>query len=980
MSDAMNYTSISGIKKSWLDLIAPNYFDLDNVNNYNIGILGYINEVMANSVEDAQNATNIARREFYPATAQYISSFYKMATVQNIDIPMATPAHCSIGLLIDQKNIIDNSTYDNGVYTCVIDNTLKIMADNLQFMLDYPIVILSKKAKTGWTHTIHYDITYSNSLSDDTESKYISSKVIQNTGVSYLLLMIDAVRQVEMVSVSNLILRDTALDSVMFDIDYSGNLANFEVFYRENQTSGLVQLRKILVNGAEPEVPFCYYDHINNAKIRLIFPANNTFTPAMNSEIITRIYTSQGANGNFDKFDGSLTCSSDSEEYPYNSNIMITGLTNGSCIGGRDTPTMEEFRNQILKAYSTNKTYTTSNDLQIYFDDLSNDIDNMRVMFRKKRDDALIRLFGAYTLLKDESNNVVPTNTLAVALQRSDVMALDSNATRVMILPGTIFKYRDPSSSSDYTAIPVDDGRVLTDDLDEADTLFTNPFLIGINLNPNTIGYYLNSIDQNYTMDYSFVNDNTENQFITKNVNIKRNSMAGADYYRISLNISAASSGADLAAIGHINDKDDEGNIIRAKLDGRVISSKFIHDGDTGHVELLLRYNDDSEERIVASNYIQKDPANPENFIYHTGYTPLVNPGDTFVKNDRIAIKNDDDLGKLRITIDFGRILLANQMYIPMTLETVNEEMGGFTYVAYISTDDVVDINSQIVITHGIVHSDGVEEDNLAIPMNGLAMTINAFFLNDDVNYEHQYSSYAYMKGYTQTNTYVTKSDITVDLIQEIGFIRSVVDFSQGNTTENYLIEIDEVPLLSAHWAKIASNYTYFVGKLRDTYDKLQYAYRLLENNFAIDLKFYNTYGRSRFYTVGITGNIQPLNNINCSFSFGVSLNTVTNQGTFIDNFRAFIKEYVEDTADATSEGKDIYMLNLITDLKTNFPEIGYLEYYGFNEFDHTAQKIIGPDLDSYLDNYIPEFLNVKNAIAMNGTVYPDITVVMLGN
>ena len=71
-----------------MNTIAPNYFDFNNVNNYNVGIFGYINEIMANSVEDSFNATAISRREFYPTVAQFTSSLYAMATLQSIEIPL----------------------------------------------------------------------------------------------------------------------------------------------------------------------------------------------------------------------------------------------------------------------------------------------------------------------------------------------------------------------------------------------------------------------------------------------------------------------------------------------------------------------------------------------------------------------------------------------------------------------------------------------------------------------------------------------------------------------------------------------------------------------------------------------------------------------------------------------------------------------------------------------------------------------------
>ena len=93
-NSSANYTNIGDIKDYWLKNIAPNYFSFEDINTYSTGIFGYINEVMGTTTEDAFNATNIARREFYPITAQYLSSLYKMATLQSIEIPLTIPAQC----------------------------------------------------------------------------------------------------------------------------------------------------------------------------------------------------------------------------------------------------------------------------------------------------------------------------------------------------------------------------------------------------------------------------------------------------------------------------------------------------------------------------------------------------------------------------------------------------------------------------------------------------------------------------------------------------------------------------------------------------------------------------------------------------------------------------------------------------------------------------------------------------------------------
>ena len=104
------------------------------------------------------------------------------------------------------------------------------------------------------------------------------------------------------------------------------------------------------------------------------------------------------------------------------------------------------------------------------------------------------------------------------------------------------------------------------------------------------------------------------------------------------------------------------------------------------------------------------------------------------------------------------------------------------------------------------------------------------------------------------------------------------------------------------------------------------------------------------------------------------------NQETFIPNFREYIKDYIENSDSIGTSSQDIFILNMIADAKAAFSEIAYIEYYGFNIYDHMAQKIVGPSIEEYIDSYIPEFINIKTAYTSDGVAYPDINVTILSD
>jgi hypothetical protein len=975
MTEVQNFTSAADMQEYWIKNIAPNYFDFSDTNNYRVGVFGYINEIMSNITIDTHKAMQFSRRESHPITAQNPQSLYKMAAIQKIGPPLTTAGTCKAVLYISQDEVIANSVYKDGIYTCIIDNTMKIMADNIPFVIDYPIVIISKKSNNVWKHTIHYDTSITNSLST-LSNTYIINKVTNQDGKKYILMAV-TLRQLERTVISQLITKDSVVDTISMMFPFEGNLANFEAYYTADpESNNSVRLEKLPFGSPIPKIPFYYYRLLNDNLLQLTFPKNIYFTPLLNSEIELNVFTSLGVDGNFKTFAGSLVCSLQSEKYAYNNNMTVMGNTNGSCDGGKAKPTKEEYRNIILDAFSTNNTITTTNDLQRYFNKLSNDPNN-RIRFKKKRDDAFIRLYEAYCLLKDNAGNVVPTNDLTLELQTSDYDVYSEATTRGFIRPGCLFEYLPNTEEIIYRAKKVTD-LTIVDNLDTYDDnsrfIFTNPFLIAVTMNPNIVGFYYNALDEIKAIEYSYINDSTLMQFIGSSLKVYRNPIAKANFYKLSLTISPATE-LDSKTIVTVNTSSDEANVIRATKNGTVISLLYV----TDHVVCQVKYDDNTTQSIDVSSYITKNTSTGE-FTYNTGYNMNFNVYDRFIANDILATKKVTDLGKIRVALDFDTVLLANNLYIPMVIEDYDPTLNTYTVAGYISTDDSLSLDSKMLIEHGIFDATGVEDANVSIPMNNLSTSISIFYKNADTNYSHKYSSFDFFSKHSLTNTYSGNKDDHLALVQQIDFIRSTVVFEETIDPNVFNIVLKEVPVAKANWVKDFDNFSYLTNAIYSNYEKLYATYFLLENNFGIDLKFFNTYGKSRFYKVGVKTTTSVLAYVNCSFKFGVSLTSISNQDLFIERFRSYIKDYVE-SINSTDSSQSIYIMNLISSLKTEFSEIGFIEYYGFNNYEYSAQKIIPIDNDDLTSvqksEYIPEFINIYS-YKKDGVLVPQIEVTIL--
>ena len=459
-----DYTNQASITADWLRDIAPKYFDFEQTNNYRTGVFGYTNEVMSNVVEDAFNAVTISRREFYPTQAQYVNSIYRMGAMHELDAPMSIPARLNAVLVIREADILPYLETPGDVYT-ISDETV-FAAGDIPFMLDYPVLISGAKAadlksrlealgKDSMAYAVRYDReAYTNSLDSD-HRVYLQNRVIPYNDGSRLILISCILRQVQKEVTTFTINKNSQIDIVTEDVAIDGRIASFEVFYKEAGSDVEYQLKKILAESATPAEKFVEYKLIDENTLRLSFPANNYFTPAYNSTIRVVVYTTLGADGNFDEYKGNFTCTlPESGTFRTSRNIVIDGTPQGPAYGGVDREEFEQFRKDVIYAYATNETICTDHDLQVYWDKINDDTNN-KVLFYKQRDDVFQRLYGAYMLLRDSDKNIIPSNTLTLEANQGTINPDDSlsgetdfdayyaSSDRLIIKPGKIFRYLD---------------------------------------------------------------------------------------------------------------------------------------------------------------------------------------------------------------------------------------------------------------------------------------------------------------------------------------------------------------------------------------------------------------------------------------------------------------------------------------------------------------------------------------------------------
>lgn len=1193
------YSNAAEIVSYWIKNVNPRYFNMENVNTYRAGTLGLITDLMATTTEDTAHAVMLARREFYPNTAQYMKSLYRHAASRFMDAPMATPATANILLMIQQSDILKYGTDEGDLHTFILDDTFIAYVDDIPFMLDYPITILSMKKENGkYAHTTHYDFYIDNSLSTDTE-RYLPNKVMNYRGTDYLIISAQ-MRQINKTYLSRLVTSNTIVNTVTMDFSYDGNLANFEVFYTENDNSARIQLEKKLADSGISRKPFCWYTLVDDSTIRITFPANVYFTPKLNATISIEIATTLGSAGNFDRYDSDIVSNNASTRYPYNGQVPVFGTVDGASSGGEDLMDKEDFRMEVMRAYCTNHTYITSNDLQLYFDQLMVNTED-KFKFTPKRDDAFIRLYGAFILMKDEASNVIPSNTLDVLLdpleEVGDFDIYSEAVNRFIIKPGALFCYSH-KEGEEYTLTRVKD-KVLSDDLSRYDNdgiwkcqkcgyeypdddfesifkddtneyvcpkcgaaktdfaldkfIFTNPYLITVSTDTFLAGYFLNSINAHHNLSYTAVNDGSIVQFIAKHFMVERNAISGENFYRISVAISPS---VEIDTSTLFEDRDDtivalhNGHVKSIQHNGTAVYATIIYTDDNTIVGDIPE--DEVEHIIQVSSYLEKvdkyfyicphcgyrmseeewhaaeeagfvdengEPMmcpgcadDPEggaqvssmertyvDYDYFPGYDFNFEVGDSISKNDVLANAKPQDLGRIRLIMDLNGVMDSQaKRYIPFVMEEANvDDTNYFVYAAYISTDDMIDSSHIMSIEHGFAMQDGSSGENypLSIPIEGLSMSLHAFYqyreddeLGEDLaasNPTHAYSNFNYVSAHTFTNTYTLIEGDSITLIKSLDHVRGFLDeiekpvepdepvdpdppdiepdpnhppgeadeipddwehtvylrtydherfmteeteddrvphryltvdktpeqMAQGGSSgtgtgtetepeepsteppttggsneaiygSNFTFHLRNCPMISASWIKSSDNEALLIDKITNYYAEIEEVIWNLENAFSIDMKFYNTYGKSKFYKIGNNTDLQVLDSVNISLNFGAGLNFPASSDVFRDNFRTFIKEHIEATDDMIGNGIDIYIMNLIAAAKTNFDEIAWLEYYGINSYGWEAQKLTIMSDEEILatvraDSFVPEFLNVIMEEVASG-IRPKIGIAIL--
>ena len=852
--------------------IAKIYVPNESDNTLALGLFGYIADISALQIQNDIILNSELGNELWPSRAKYEKNVIAHSIIQNIVDINAKPAIIQAYIGFEEEKL--SPLFDNDIF--VIDKDYTFTIGNFDFHLEYDLLLQrSLIVNQQYIYSARYDMSRINNISNIT-NPYTATPYIQVDNGKRLVYVPCQLMQVTHTTEHRKIITSSSIDNKTFEFSFEDQLADFEISVTER---GITTYLTPIFDGSaiENEVDkYCYYTYIDSQRIRVRFDSLS-YLPTLNADVEIFIKTTKGAEGNFE-YNGDLFMALSSDRFNYK-NFSTTIRLGNESTGGEDRKTVEELRRLLPKEALSRGSITTTQDLQNYFNTMILDSNKLRIEVMKKiSNDFEKRSYYAYLVMKDEYDNIIPTNTIDIEVPKS---LFDTHDNRKYVLkPGCYIVYENgvghiyKKDSEELKALLEND----TENL-----IYTIPFMLVVNADPLYVSYYLAIMNYPVYLTFDYINQDSPVQFVSTSITWTRKFLTDSDKYFLDMEL-----GQNMSDGQEVLEYDENGNIKNSRLK-----------------VAMVMYNDDTNEpyRYAIGHIIGKDSSSGK---YHAQFS--------FTTTDQI---NDDN--KIRI----------EDVFIP---SSTTQDYGYFTnhmtvklYVLHQSLDGS---------EHGRYDLDTI------IPPESLAgwSVTNMYTVNGGLNFYYNYS---------QIMSSIAK-DASFDTYDgENGFI------------------INSVPVIKHSYMNDEHNIQALINQFNYEKAYIDNATQLLENNFLIDFKLFNTYGRSKLYSIDKLGN-QLVDRIHLTLNFEVKLLETSDNNTK-DYILNDIKQMIEDLNDLDS----LHIPNLITTITNTYRNsIRYIEFLGFNNYGPGIQHLYRQESNDI--SAVPEFLSI-NTVDMK----PDINIIL---
>ena len=958
-----------------------------------LGIFGYMREVFSQTIQNTIIMASEFANEGIATKAKFEKNIIAHALGLGITNINAVPAQIEVYLTFIEDEIINALGGGSGDF--IFDRDNQIFFDDLEFHPDYDIIIRRVRLSNGdFTYTAMYDMQgdgiYENPISDIT-NPYLTPPIVMAVNGTRYLFTSCLLRQVEKTTIYKKVLSDNTISSKTVNFTFDSQLAGFDVDV--TNANGSTHLTPVYegLSSSGTRYAYVWYTYLDADNIRIKFD-RNSYYPRINTDVEIHLQTTQGERGNFTwsgtDYPGFYF---DSERLGYTNIFVQVRPINNESMYGMDKKTVDELKEIIPKEALSRGSITNTTDLQNYFNAI--DTDSSKMYFYKRRDNCLERLYYSYIVMKDATNNIVPTNTVAIEVDPS-ALETDIGSGKLILKRGQILKLSadgntctlfngDPTQEADYT-----DG-----------FYYIIPYNFAINLDPMYGMYFLTTMNVNKNLGFTYINEECQFQYIATFINWNRKYLTETDTYVLTMNVAQ-----NITADNTMITVDADGNITNSNVKAYIV---FYNDEDepiryaegtignysreSGTFDFTFKFT--SNDLIDSENHIRIAGLDQAGFSVGEGLDYAYLPGNTKAMIHIITYQPefstdtyyDDILGNTHIDIR-DVIPIVDGWCVTNSYEVLSgvdffynyseivysniEMIGKEDHEPVTDPDDpYAEITNLDITINGEVYRFESIGDKVTQQMLSRA-SIEQFILDrfdgSVANFDRTYADPA------QTVNQIR--DIQLDLGDgtslTLQYVPREPDPEPGESDDpeaySYYFRIHNVPLIKYDYFRDESMVEFFCSELVRRKSYIDQAIENLEDSFGMDFKFFNTYGPSKMYTLDGVSNYLNRVNLSLTFRLGLQVNYDENIVQYITDD---VKEFVENINEITS----VHMSNLVADITAKYEEsITFFEFMDFNGYGPGEQHLYAMQMPD--DVRTPELVNV-NIILPEMT--PDINIII---
>lgn len=743
-------------------------------------------------------------------------------------------------------------------------------------------------------------------MSETNSVSDITNKYIKHqvTSINWLILFVD-LREFGRKVEQNSISDNLVTVNSDIKLKWAGQIAGIDLMYIAPNGERLPMKLKTQYTKADVD-PFAWYRFYNDNTILLSFSNNKGYwSPAFNSKIESTIYTCRGSSANFDSYDrkGGVPVQKVGDRFSYNSTTDMVALCYGGSVGGLDRGNIELLRDDVILAHNTANVLTTDHDLQMWFNRYAKRYGS-RAEFYKRRDDPTGRLFSQFVAIMNDTY-VYPTNTLSIEVSQSefDFINNDSNGVNKEF----IIK---PGHIWEYAD---KDGEIYRDKVRmvhgvDGMAMITDDTLPAI------------------TTDRPFM---FVNPFYIK---IHRDPMISANYNYL---------------IDHTSWPED-----------------IPTESDCFYQFQLATF---SVQRSISKKFNNK-------YLLQVICVPVVTTNTTMKYIEGVGDEFNVTENNLRLVLITRTQLDGETGYIEM--KPVEKRPGdAVLFEAEISVHD--NLQSDMTLQIDLPNTPGMHSLITTGPRAGEVYLDSAetsfHFACMMKDFEGKSTTNLFgdesFKGYVMANRFANAHrDLT--LYKPMTMMRSAINFEGQNN--DYTITASLVPFLKYDIPLDDEKMSYFIRAFSDQYAAMEPVLSKLDGNSYIDFKLFNTYGRSSNYYIGPkdgTGVLWDsdilLDNVYVGIKFRMAVHDRSLYTQTVEAVVNDIKVFFDSLN--TGERVDVHVSDLIHIIMDKEPNVHYIRFVGFNNYDANKQSIfvkysdISELREDQLHPHVPEMIRVDS-------------------